>query len=324
MLPPNAALSIDASAIPGLSWTHQRVSQLPKRFAAATQEIAMMQASKLHGDIPADAFEPVPIGRNRMFARSIGPSLSESALDKVLEALKDTRSFTTHTKEELCSFFDSLPADAFDEVPVPAKDVTKSIPALDEITPTLSSSSRKRPTSSRQVIAIAVPPPSPKRRRTEREPSLRRYQQTQWTEQFEELLKFNEQHGHCAVPHSNPENQVLARWVKRQRYQYKLKMAGKETTMNEARTKRLENIGFVWDSHAVIWNKRFQELQDYRDRYGDCNVPSNYAEKELAVWVKCQRRQYKLFCDNNKSSSMTMERIRALNELGFIRKLREE
>jgi Helicase associated domain len=43
----------------------------------------------------------------------------------------------------------------------------------------------------------------------------RKLQIGQWTERFEELLVFREQHGHLFVPHTYPPNQQLAQWVKR-------------------------------------------------------------------------------------------------------------
>lgn len=51
------------------------------------------------------------------------------------------------------------------------------------------------------------PPELPKR--------LRKFRTCQWTERFQELLDFRNQHGHLFVPHSFPPNQQLAQWVKR-------------------------------------------------------------------------------------------------------------
>ena len=146
---------------------------------------------------------------------------------------------------------------------------------------------------------------------------FRAYQAETWTERFEELLEFRSKLGHCLVPNNFPANPALAQWVKRQRYQYKLKQQGKRSTLSEERMKVLEEIGFVWDSHSTCWEERLKELLEYRDAKGDCNVPSRYNEnRQLAVWVKRQRRQYKFFIEG-KPSSMTHERIAVLEGLGF-------
>lgn len=148
--------------------------------------------------------------------------------------------------------------------------------------------------------------------------SFRAYQAENWTEKFEELLLFRREHGHCLVPNSFPENQALAQWVKRQRYQYKLKLENKRSTMSDERVNALDRVGFVWFSHAAVWDEHIQELQEFKRLNGHCNVPSRYAEnRQLAVWVKRQRRQYKFYQDG-KPSSMTPQRILRLEAIGFM------
>ena len=146
---------------------------------------------------------------------------------------------------------------------------------------------------------------------------FRPYQSGQWSDKFDELMIFKKERGHSCVPHTLKENPALARWVKRQRYQYKLKNEGKASTMTDERVVALENAGFVWDSHGAAWMERLNELQDYRVKNEHCNVPSNFPENpQLATWVKCQRRQYKLF-RGGKPSNMTLERIAELEKLDF-------
>jgi hypothetical protein len=66
------------------------------------------------------------------------------------------------------------------------------------------------------------------------------------------------------------------------------------------------------------WFEKFQELEGYKMEFGDCLVPSKCSGREsLATWVKRQRYQYKLREEGNKSN-LTDERIRALDELGFV------
>ncbi|KAL3931875.1 MAG: hypothetical protein SGBAC_011107 [Bacillariaceae sp.] len=151
-----------------------------------------------------------------------------------------------------------------------------------------------------------------------------RHQQRHWEEQYRSLVEFRRETGHCRVPHKYKANIGLARWVKRQRYQYRLRQEGDLTsTMTDFRLKKLEEIGFVWFSHASTWEQRLMEVKAFRDETGHCNVPSAFpANPKLAVWVKCQRRQYKLF-KLAKSSHMTPTRIEALEEIGFQWELRQ-
>eukprot|EP00538_Stauroneis_constricta_P011083 CAMPEP_0119570354 /NCGR_PEP_ID=MMETSP1352-20130426/43573_1 /TAXON_ID=265584 /ORGANISM="Stauroneis constricta, Strain CCMP1120" /LENGTH=645 /DNA_ID=CAMNT_0007620021 /DNA_START=479 /DNA_END=2416 /DNA_ORIENTATION=- len=152
---------------------------------------------------------------------------------------------------------------------------------------------------------------------------FRGYQEDQWNEKFEELCAYMNSNGHTQVPHRKESSkESLSRWCKRQRYQYKLLQENKPSTMTLERIRQLESIHFVWDSHGAIWEERLQELKEYRSIHGHCSIPSNYSKNQkLATWVKCQRRQRKLFCAGKKSN-MTLERSQRLDALGFIWELR--
>jgi hypothetical protein len=151
---------------------------------------------------------------------------------------------------------------------------------------------------------------------------LRDYQCEQWAERFEELRKFVAQHGHCQVSHQDGEHGALARWTKRQRYQYKLMKDGKQSTMTPARVEDLNGLGFAWNSHEATWNERFDELHRFSLAHGHCSIPSCYEpNQKLATWAKCQRRQYKLLVSGNKSN-MTWRRVARLEEIGFVWEIR--
>jgi hypothetical protein len=143
------------------------------------------------------------------------------------------------------------------------------------------------------------------------------YQVEKWDAQFNELLAFKAQHGHCRVPQNYEGNPALSHWVKRQRYQYKCKREGKVSGISESRIQRLEQIGFVWDAQELLWQTRFDELKVFRLKHGHCNVPYNYdLNRKLPTWIKCQRRQYKLRHEE-QPSNMTRERIDLLHGLEF-------
>lgn len=161
---------------------------------------------------------------------------------------------------------------------------------------------------------------------------FRHYQADAWTSMLEELIDFRRKNGQCNVPHTSKELPALGRWVKRQRYQYKLMQEGKkESTMTPERAQILEKVGFVWDAHGSTWHRRFKELHAFYLMQGHCNVPSNYAANlQLSTWVKFQRRQYKALRNGGKpktggasGKSLTPVRIRALEELGFQWELRK-
>jgi hypothetical protein len=152
---------------------------------------------------------------------------------------------------------------------------------------------------------------------------FRVYQAEKWMLKFEELVEYKKTHGHCQVPHSYKQSPTLARWTKRQRYQYKLFTDGKSSTMTEERVVSLEELGFVWDSHSALWEELYTELQQYCWALGHSNVPSTFPPNpKLAIWVKCQRRQYKLLVAG-EASNMTYERTERLNKLNFVWEVRK-
>lgn len=147
--------------------------------------------------------------------------------------------------------------------------------------------------------------------------TVRPYQTERWQQRFHDLLEFRKIHKHCLVPHTYDENQALANWVKRQRYQYNQFAHGKRSSISSERIKLLDDVGFVWDSHEAAWQEKLKELINYKKINGHCDVPARSRDSpQLATWVKCQRRQYKLYTCG-KVSNMTPERILALEKTGF-------
>mmetsp|Transcript_8279 Transcript_8279/g.23810 ORF Transcript_8279/g.23810 Transcript_8279/m.23810 type:complete len:681 (+) Transcript_8279:162-2204(+) len=66
------------------------------------------------------------------------------------------------------------------------------------------------------------------------------------------------------------------------------------------------------------WNERYAELVQYRKEFGHCLVSNSYTKfPTLFRWVKRQRYQNKLL-NEGKQSTMTQERIVALNAIGFV------
>lgn len=138
--------------------------------------------------------------------------------------------------------------------------------------------------------------------------------QDRWEDRFNELKYFVQINGHCHVPTHLESNPSLARWCKRQRYQYKLKRSGGHSTLTDEREQKLNEVNFVWDVHSSSWEERFMELVDFKMKYGHTNVPRSRGK--LGSWVKSQRRQYSLYIRKEKSH-LTPDRVAKMNSLGF-------
>ena len=65
------------------------------------------------------------------------------------------------------------------------------------------------------------------------------------------------------------------------------------------------------------WDRRFDELQAYKQRFGICNVPARWSENpQLGMWVTKQRAEKRKF-DQGTPTSITQQRIDRLNAIGF-------
>ena len=126
-----------------------------------------------------------------------------------------------------------------------------------------------------------------------------------WTERFGELTNYKVENGDCNVP---TKQGPLGEWVSRQRQSYKKGILAQE------RIDLLESIDFTWEAIDEAWMARFDELVDFKNDNGDCNVPSS--QGPLGRWVSEQRSNY-------KKGKLSQERIDFLESIGFEWILRE-
>jgi Helicase associated domain len=129
-----------------------------------------------------------------------------------------------------------------------------------------------------------------------------------WETGLAALKKFKSREGHCLVPRGYKEGSfALGNWVRRQR--------NRRTTMSPKRRKSLDAIGFVWNPDDVAWENNFAALKHFASREGHCRVPREHNERGLNIgtWITNQR---------NRKSNLSVERVRRLNTIGFVWRLR--
>lgn len=67
-----------------------------------------------------------------------------------------------------------------------------------------------------------------------------------------------------------------------------------------------------------VWYDRLNDLVDYKQRHGNCLVPQKCTTNpSLGIWVNKQRMEKKALDDENKSS-MTADKVQALDQVGFV------
>jgi superfamily II DNA or RNA helicase len=125
-----------------------------------------------------------------------------------------------------------------------------------------------------------------------------------WEEGFAALKTFKAREGHCSVPKLHIEATFkLGQWVSVQRT--------RGANVSAERRKRLDAIGFVWDSLESAWDEGFAALKKFQVREGHCRVPALHVEGKfkLGGWVRSQIRA---------RDSMSSERKQRLDAIGLV------
>jgi len=146
--------------------------------------------------------------------------------------------------------------------------------------------------------------------------------EAKWNDRIEDLKTFQMQDGHVDV--LEDANSELFAWLQRQREHY---FTG---SLNEKKINCLASLGVSLECNANTnesdqpttrtssWDNQYNDLKEYSISHGNCLVPQHYKpDPRLGLFVKNQRRQYKLM-KMEKKSSMTQERMHKLASIGFV------
>jgi len=139
-----------------------------------------------------------------------------------------------------------------------------------------------------------------------------------WNTLYHKLQEFKSERGNLffhAQDRKDPHIQKLQGWLSRQKDMYRKYQSGKMTTTKSYRITALEKLGIF----VSKWDIRFNQLRKYKEMWGHCNVPTrNHSElKQLGIWVGFQRGEFRNFRERKKST-ITEERIKKLDSLGFV------
>ena len=145
-----------------------------------------------------------------------------------------------------------------------------------------------------------------------------------WNDRYAELLSFYEKNGNTRVPEKYDAAPQLYSWVSAQRHLCKLWLEGKpskrgSSKLTEERFEKLQAVKLETSirNTAATWMDRFNELKEYKEKYGHCNVPQKWKENpSLGRWVDNQKTQHQKLYDGKKTN-LTVERIQLLVGLKF-------
>ena len=109
-----------------------------------------------------------------------------------------------------------------------------------------------------------------------------------WNMQFERLVAFKRNNGHCVVPKRCEQDKSLGHRARTQRALHT------ENKMRHDRWELLDDLGFVWDVEDHKWYLGYEKLVDFKRENRHCIVPRRY--RDVGRWVFTQRALH----DKNK------------------------
>lgn len=126
-------------------------------------------------------------------------------------------------------------------------------------------------------------------------------QRLRWEQRLEQLEDFVKRFGHCRVARiKHSEYGSLSGWLSIQRGRWK--------EIPDEYRKRLEALGVTkrdresaYNARRLKWEQRFQELEDFIQRFGHCRVPRGSSEYSLLYsWLSDRRRLWSDLPEDDK------------------------
>ncbi len=138
---------------------------------------------------------------------------------------------------------------------------------------------------------------------------------TAWEKSYQAAIEYKNKHGNLDIPvaYITDDGLRLGRWIRHQREAY-------YTTLSDARKKKLDQLGMVWEK-ADTWEQKFQLVKRYYDEHGDINIPGDYVSDGvwIARWLSEQvaRMNGKPTGRAKTVKRLTEEQIKKLKSLGI-------
>jgi Helicase associated domain len=147
-----------------------------------------------------------------------------------------------------------------------------------------------------------------------RSPELCLAKTKKWDERYAELVNYHRKYNSTDIVGESNSTTVLKNFLQHQRQEYRKWKRGEPSSLDETKIELLNKIHFVWDKNQQIWDRRYDELLQFKHKFGHVNVPMKY--KTLGQWVTKHRKAY-------HAGTLEQRRIDRLNEVGFMWDVKE-
>ena len=126
-----------------------------------------------------------------------------------------------------------------------------------------------------------------------------------WESRYKELLQFKQEFDHVNVP---MKYKTLGQWVTKHRKAYR---AG---SLEQRRIDRLNEVGFVWDAQEWQFQRRLDDIREFRAKNGHIDI--RVTDGEIGSWFYSRRKEYLKFLNGENTTLSDSHRI-ALEGIGF-------
>lgn len=133
-----------------------------------------------------------------------------------------------------------------------------------------------------------------------------------WEKFYQEACRYYKKKGNLKVPVSyiTDTGCKLGRWIRRQREKY-------PSLLSKDKIQRLQDIGMTW-SESDPWEKKFQLVKKYYDKFGNINMPADYVDE--GVWVaRWLSEQIARFNGKVEGKKLTDQQSEKLKSLGVVK-----
>jgi hypothetical protein len=147
---------------------------------------------------------------------------------------------------------------------------------------------------------------------------------------IEELTAFKAKFGHCNTTRSTSASNLpylsLGRWCSQIRHFRRTTEEGKpsKVQLSKAQIESLDALGFRWGELKSPFDRRFEELKAFKEKFGHCDVSKSKADKNkpyvsLGGWCSQVRRYSRKSAEEGNPSilKLTKDQIEMLNSIGF-------
>lgn len=135
-----------------------------------------------------------------------------------------------------------------------------------------------------------------------------------WNDTYNILIEYRNANGHTNVKYDETFDGVnLGYWVALQRSYYR------KNKLSDNQISLLLDLDFSFDTRNDLWNTHFELAKEYKNTFGDLNIPKRYKVSKggqtymLGRWLENQRNAY----NNQSDRTISPTHIDLLNSIGM-------